>query len=197
MGPGRLLAKLSERGWSVTGVDASPEMIELARARVPRGAALMLGSAERLPLGDGEFDAAVAIGVLEYADMEASVAELVRVVRPGARVVLGFRNLAAPVHAWRRSVAHPLGRRLKRLEGAGHGPAARRPKPLSLARIDQLLSERGLRVERVETAGAEVLPDPLDRLFPRLGYRAGRATESRHRLRRLLGSDRLILARRA
>ena len=38
MGPGRLCAELEQRGWTVTGVDASEEMVAAARARLPAGA---------------------------------------------------------------------------------------------------------------------------------------------------------------
>ena len=53
-----------------------------------------------------------------------------------------------------------------------------------------------LEVERIETVGVEALPDPLDRVFPDTAYRAARYAEGRPRLRRMLGSDRLVVARR-
>lgn len=197
MGSGRLLAALAERRWTVTGIDAAPGMVELSRARVsPANATLAAESAEGLSWGDGEFDAAVAVAVLEYTDIHASLRELVRVVRPGGRIVIGLRNRAAPVHAWRQGVTYPAARWLKRRARFGEAPPKRRRRPLSLRQIHELLSAHGLRVERVETVGAEVLPDPLDRLFPGLAYQAARRAEHAPRLRRILGSDRLILARR-
>ena len=55
-GTGRFLAQLTEvaKAW---GVDRSPEMLEVARARVG-GAGLKLGSAEQLPFKDGWFERA-------------------------------------------------------------------------------------------------------------------------------------------
>src|SRR5690242_7146432 len=44
MGPGRLCAELENLGWTVYGVDASSEMVALARARLP-------GAADRLLQG--------------------------------------------------------------------------------------------------------------------------------------------------
>jgi SAM-dependent methyltransferase len=192
MGSGRLLETLSGRGWAVAGVDSLPRMVELARMRVPE-ARLTLGPAERLPWADGEFDAAVIVGVLAYTDPEATLAELVRVVRPGGRLVIGFRNRAAPVYAWRHAIVHPLARAMKRIVPFG------RPIPgwrsLSLAQIRGFLSAHGLIIELIDPAGAEVIPDPLDRLVPALAQRAAEAAERRPRVRRTLGSTRLILAR--
>jgi len=46
-----------------------------------------------LPFGDGVFDAAYATESLEHAvDIEAAVAELCRVVRPGGRIVVIDKN---------------------------------------------------------------------------------------------------------
>src|SRR5438093_10529475 len=58
-GTGRLAAALAARGARVWGVDASPEMLAVARERVPRGVGLKLGSAEALPFADGWFERAV------------------------------------------------------------------------------------------------------------------------------------------
>ena len=189
MGPGRLLAELARSGWSVAGVDSSPGMVELARARLPAEARLKRESAERLSWSDGEFDAAVAIAVLEYTDVDASLRELARVVRTAGRVLLSLRRRGAPVRSWRHTVAYPLARRIKR-----RGTAA--PPPMRLDEIDERLSQAGLRRELMATTGAEVLPDPLDRLLPGLAFSAARAAERRPVLRDLLGSDRLIVARR-
>ena len=197
MGPGRLLATMAEKGWTLTGIDVAPGMVELARTRFSStDARLRMESAEKLSWADGEFDAAVAVAVLEYTDIQASLRELVRVVRPGGRLVIGLANRAAPVRAWRRGVAYPVARRLKRYARRGARLPPRREPPLSPAQIHALLSAHGARVELIETVGAEALPDPLDRLLPGPAYRAARGAERHPRLRRMLGSDRLILARR-
>lgn len=189
-GSGRLLAGLAERGWDVTGVDAAPRMLELARERVPE-AKLDVARAEELPFDAGAFDVVVAIGVIEYGDAEASLRELVRVLRPGGRAVLGLRNGAAPTALWARAVMHPLARTLKRVAPFGRRPPARRDPPPSLEETRTLLSAAGLEVESVENVGCAVLPDPLDRLT--LAYRAAALAEESRRLRRTFGTQRLIL----
>jgi SAM-dependent methyltransferase len=197
VGSGRLLAALADRGWTVTGVDPAPAMVELARARAPVPPdSLVVARAEALPFPAGGFDVAVAIGVLEYADMDAALRELVRALRPGGRAVVGLRRGNAPTIAWHRHVVHPIARAAKRAAPFGRPLSAPRRAPLSVARAREVLSAAGLTVERVENAGAAVLPDPFDHLAPHVAYRAARAAERSARLRRVLGTQRLLVAHR-
>jgi len=82
-GTGRFLAQLAEiaKGW---GVDASPEMLEVARTRVG-GAGLKLGSAEELPFKDGWFERATMWLVAHLVDRPRAFAEAARVLEPGGR----------------------------------------------------------------------------------------------------------------
>lgn len=187
VGTGRLLAALAERGWEVTGIDAAPRMVELARERVP-SAKLEVGQAEQLPFEDDSFDAVVAIGVLEFADLEASLREVARVLRPGGRVVIGVLNGSAPTVAWASAVMHPVARRVKRVLPFGRPLPRLRGRSLS----PELLQVAGLEVESAENLGCAVLPDPLDRLP--VAYRAARRAEKSPHLRRVLGTQRMILA---
>jgi ubiquinone/menaquinone biosynthesis C-methylase UbiE len=87
-GTGRHSSHLAERGHDVTGVDGSPEMLELARSHVPN-ARFLEGDLHALPVDDGEFDLAVcalALGHIEH--VTPPVAELARVVRPGGTIVV-------------------------------------------------------------------------------------------------------------
>jgi ubiquinone/menaquinone biosynthesis C-methylase UbiE len=96
-GTGRHSAHLAERGHEVTGVDGSPEMLELSRARLP-DARLLEGDLHALPVDDGEFDLAVcalALGHLE--DLRPPVSELARAVRAGGHVVLSDMHPAMSV----------------------------------------------------------------------------------------------------
>jgi ubiquinone/menaquinone biosynthesis C-methylase UbiE/catechol 2,3-dioxygenase-like lactoylglutathione lyase family enzyme len=193
VGSGRLLARLAERGWDVTGIDAAPRMVELARERVP-GAKLEVARVEELPFGDASFDAVVAVGVLEYADLKASLRELARVLSPGGRAVLGVLNSAAPAVVWSRLAMHPVARRVKRHVPFGRPLPPERRHPLSLQDTERALEAAGLAVERVENVGCVVVPDPLDRLP--FAYRAARWAEVSPHLRSTFGTQRLIAARR-
>ena len=87
-GTGRHSARLVDLRHEVTGVDASPEMLELARARV-LGARFLEGDLRSLPVDDGEVDLAVcALALGHCADLRTPVGELARVVRSGGQVVM-------------------------------------------------------------------------------------------------------------
>ena len=85
-GTGRFLAQLAKiaKAW---GVDPSPEMLEVARARVG-GAGLKLGSAEELPFKDGWFERAAMWLVVHLLDRPRAYAELHRVLAPDGRLVI-------------------------------------------------------------------------------------------------------------
>ncbi len=80
-----LLARL--RGADVSGLDASSALLDVARERLP-GADFQEGDLEHLPFADASFDAVTAVNSVFYAsDIDAAMRELVRVTRPGGRVV--------------------------------------------------------------------------------------------------------------
>ena len=88
-GTGRLAAALAERAYAkVWALDPSPEMLEVARARAPKGVAFKLGRAERLPFKDGWFERAVMTLVVHVVDRPQAFAELRRVLGPDGRLVL-------------------------------------------------------------------------------------------------------------
>ena len=93
-GTGMVAAALVRRyGCTVVGLDQSPEMLAVARARVAGDptlrahVSLVAGEAERLPYADGTFDHLTFTYLLRYVDdPAATLRELARVVRPGGRV---------------------------------------------------------------------------------------------------------------
>jgi SAM-dependent methyltransferase len=82
-------ALLAQRaGAVVTGIDASPRLLQVARDRVA-GADFVEGDAARMPFDDASFDAAVSVfGVIFAHPGEQAAAQIARVVRPGGRVVI-------------------------------------------------------------------------------------------------------------
>jgi SAM-dependent methyltransferase len=82
-GTGTLAAYLAERhACKVWAVEPSPEMLEVARRRVPAGVGLKLGSAEALPFKDEWFERTVMRLVVHLLDRPRAFAELHRVLRP-------------------------------------------------------------------------------------------------------------------
>jgi demethylmenaquinone methyltransferase / 2-methoxy-6-polyprenyl-1,4-benzoquinol methylase len=87
-GTGDLAIALAGRGAEVIGSDFSEGM--LARAREKSTAVRWeQANALALPYRDGEFDAAtVGFGARNFSDLSGGLGEMVRVVRPGGRVVV-------------------------------------------------------------------------------------------------------------
>jgi SAM-dependent methyltransferase len=87
-GPGSVLRQLA-RGFDVEGVgiDASSQMIEVARREAPE-IEFHVGRAERLPFGDACFDAVIARMVVHHLDRPEAFTEMRRVLRSGGRVVV-------------------------------------------------------------------------------------------------------------
>jgi SAM-dependent methyltransferase len=87
-GPGPLTRALADvlGPENVAALDPSEPYVEACRNRVP-GADVRVGSGERLPFGDGEFDASAAQLVVQLMqDRTAGVREMTRVTRPGGVV---------------------------------------------------------------------------------------------------------------
>jgi ubiquinone/menaquinone biosynthesis C-methylase UbiE len=116
-GTGRAAIALAQRGALVTGVDASAEMLAVARRRaVESGATVtfLQGDAHALHLPDRSFDSVVCLRVLMHTpDWRRSLGELCRVAR--RRVVLDYpaRSSAAALQSISRRVAHAFGARVE------------------------------------------------------------------------------------
>ncbi|HJS70521.1 MAG TPA: methyltransferase domain-containing protein [Gaiellaceae bacterium] len=87
-GTGALASAFAERGARVWGVDASEEMLEVARAAVGKRVGLKLGRAEELPFKDAWFERVVLRLVVHLVDRPRALPELARVLAPGGRAVI-------------------------------------------------------------------------------------------------------------
>ena len=90
-GTGDLAIELSARvgaGGSVIGSDFSEQMLDRARVKAPQ-LEWQQANALALPYEEGRFDAVtVGFGARNFSDLDAGLAEMVRVTRPGGRVVV-------------------------------------------------------------------------------------------------------------
>lgn len=99
-GTGDLAVALLEGGArEVVGSDFAPEMLELAQRKAGERARFLVADTTRLPFADAEFDVAtVGFGVRNLEDLDAGLAELHRVLRPGGRLaILEFSRPAHPL----------------------------------------------------------------------------------------------------
>ncbi|HEY8983923.1 MAG TPA: class I SAM-dependent methyltransferase, partial [Streptomyces sp.] len=80
-GDGVLLEELTGPGRVLTGIDLSPEAVEVARGR---GFDAHVGRAQELPFRDGSFDAVVShMALMLMADIDTVLTEAARVLAPG------------------------------------------------------------------------------------------------------------------
>jgi ubiquinone/menaquinone biosynthesis C-methylase UbiE len=108
-GTGTAVRHAAGLGASVTGIDPAPVMLRFARLltrRSPQAVRYVEGSAEALPLPDSSVSVAWSIAcVHHWADLDAGLAEVRRVLKPGGRLVAierltqpGATGLAS--HGW-------------------------------------------------------------------------------------------------
>lgn len=78
----------------ITGIDISVKMLEVGQQKIQKLGldnviTLQEGDSEHLPFEDNHFDAAiVAFGVRNFANVEAGLKEMVRVLQPNAKLVV-------------------------------------------------------------------------------------------------------------
>ena len=107
-GPGHLSIRLAhQHGLDVTGLDLDPAMIERARANADRAVdgeerrpSFLVGDVASMSFPDGAFDLVVStMSMHHWADPAAGLAEMARVLRPGAKaLVWDFRPGFVPFH---------------------------------------------------------------------------------------------------
>jgi 2-polyprenyl-6-hydroxyphenyl methylase/3-demethylubiquinone-9 3-methyltransferase len=142
-GAGLLAEPLARLGAAVTGIDASPEVIEVAR-----GHAGMMGLAIDYRVGDvqdleGQFDLITSMEVIEHvADPAAFVKALAKRLAPGGLLIMSTPNATA----WSRLLMITVGEGLGRIPRGTHDF----DKFISPQRMKLLLAEAGLKCIDVE-----------------------------------------------
>jgi ubiquinone/menaquinone biosynthesis C-methylase UbiE len=92
-GAGQLAELAAGAGASVTGIDISPRLVEVAKERAAAGGYAIdyrLGDVEHLDgVDDASYDVvSSSVGVIFAPDQEQAVREIARVTRPGGRLVM-------------------------------------------------------------------------------------------------------------
>jgi SAM-dependent methyltransferase len=87
-GSGRAAQIAAHRGARISGLDATPEFLEIARERVPNGD-FHHGDLEALPFGDARFDTVAGFNSFQFAGNPArALSEAARVAKPGAPIAV-------------------------------------------------------------------------------------------------------------
>ena len=140
-GAGLAAQLAAELGAQVSGIDAAPAFVEIARERVPEGD-FRVGDMEELPYAEASFDVVTGFNSFQHAaNPVAALSEAKRVVRRGGRVAVVIWGRPqdcdhAPVMG---AIAALLPSSPTRAEG-----------PFALSepgRLEALLEEAGLQVE--------------------------------------------------
>jgi len=178
-GTGALAARLAAAGYEMVGVDPSEGMLAVLRERAPAVRAVTAAGTS-LPFADGSFDVVISVAVMHHiadpGDVRRTLAEMVRVARPGGRVVVWDHNPRNPY--WGRLMARvPQDTGDERLIGEAELLAGLRAAGAAIVRSAQL----GL------------VPDFVPRAALPVAAAAERAAERTPLLRRLCAHN-VVLA---
>jgi ubiquinone/menaquinone biosynthesis C-methylase UbiE len=209
-GPGMMIKELTDTrrdDFRITAIDLSPAMAKLAaEASDGEYSRAVVGSVETLPFPDASFDVILALGVLEYTDVNAALAEISRVTRPGGLVLASMLNPASPYRFFEWHIFWPLLRALRSMKNWPNGRSSQRRTSKTNGIV--AYSEHTFR-EKLTTAvlhpvdvayfDINFLLPPIDRFvrpFTRGWERRPERTISR-RWRKWLGTSYLVVACKA
>lgn len=142
-GTGKYTQLLVHRGWKVSAIDPSADMLAQLQAKFP-SVTTYLGTAETAALRDESFDLAVVAQAWHWFDPDAASVQMARILRPGGILGLIWNQL---------DVSVPWVHRLSRIMHAGDvhkadfrptiGPQFSTPEAL-LTRWEQILTPEDL-----------------------------------------------------
>ena len=177
-GTGIFLEAAATTGADIVALDLSAHLLAQARARLAAAGKvrLSLGNAEQMPFRESSFDAVYGSSILHHLNIDAALAEVHRVLRPGGRIVFAEPNILNPQVA----IMFHLGLTKKYF---GVSP-------------DEMAFSRFRAARALRSAGfTEVSVKPFDFLHPATPARAvdavarvGRALETIPLLREIAGS---------
>jgi 2-polyprenyl-3-methyl-5-hydroxy-6-metoxy-1,4-benzoquinol methylase len=152
-GFGELVVACLSRGAQATGIDPDPERVHISRLLLESlglPPVIEHASGEALPFRDVEFDIVTSQHVLEHVShLDKVVAEMVRVTRPGGRLLVSVPNYLFPYEGhykmkWFPLTPKPLGKRILQLSGRNPDFLLRHVHYTTYPRMMKLWRQHGL-----------------------------------------------------
>jgi SAM-dependent methyltransferase len=144
-GAGLALEMAQARGAKVSGLDAAPGLVEIAKSRC-QGGDIRVGESEELPFGDNSFDVTAGFNSFQYAtDPVHALSEAKRVTKPNGYVA---------VAVWGTADKCELAPYLAAVGKLLPPPPPGAPGPFALSApgaLEALVSKAGLKPEGVTT----------------------------------------------
>ncbi|MFC1712802.1 class I SAM-dependent methyltransferase [Candidatus Poribacteria bacterium] len=169
IGTGRIAIPLAERGYSVTGIDISEEMLAILQKRLARsGEALKISFQKtdmtELPFADAAFDMVIVVHLFYFIrEWRKAVDEILRVVKGGGPVVLMHTGMGAEIPF--------LNNRYKEL-CAEQGCPIESVGVKSTSEVIAYLTELGYSVEQIRDRWRWISRIRLDKALSYIGSRA-------------------------
>lgn len=146
-GPAPMLRLLHEKypQKHYTGIDLTPEMIEMARSKNMKDVELVVGDCEKLPFDSESYDVVICCHSFHhYPNVQDFFDSVYRVLRPGGRLILrDMTARTAPVRWFFNNVEMPI------INLTGYGDV----RVYGVDEVRKLCEKAGLRLERGEKRG--------------------------------------------
>ena len=180
-GTGLLAERLRDMGFAVVALDPFPQMLEQLQQRRP-DIESVVAHGDDIPFPDGSFDLTYSVAVMHHIAepdrVRRTLTEMVRVTRPGGRILVWDHNPLNPYWPW-------LMRRVPQDTGA--------ERLVPLPELVAGLGEAGASVVRTERLG--LMPEFVPRRLLGPAAVAERAIEATPGLRRFCAHN-VVLARK-
>ena len=158
-GEGLFLDKIAHQGKisSMAGVDISQDILDRAKKRLEgfKGIELIKASGSNIPLEDNVFDIVVCINVIFNLPSKeiflSTLKEMVRIIKPGGKIVFDIRNRANPLLRLKYKLAKYYDETVKSLP----------LMPYRLKDVVEYIKEYGCEIEKINYLGF-----PKNRMAP-------------------------------
>jgi SAM-dependent methyltransferase len=186
-GRGGFSGYLASRGAELVAADLSPAAVEMTNRRLAPhdNAEALVADIEAMPFDRGSFDLVVSLDTIEHVPHPTrAIAELVRVQRPGGKLILTTNNYFGLIGLWRGAMT------LAGFRFTEFGQPIN--QPLMFFPSARLLRGLGCEVDVIDGSGHYLRVPRYQMGYLRLGF-----LERPHALTKWFGTHRLVVATKA